>query len=123
MDLGSLPIEITFRAAALKKKYLAIQPPAAFPVDEHPRSEEEQESADQRIASQHKDSLEASRTQGDAETAWQVFHKAAEVYLGMVVRRRDGGQRTSWRTRTRTTSEGGGTRGGRGAPRTCSQRQ
>ena len=30
-----LPIEITFRAAALKKRYIAIQPPAAFPVDEH----------------------------------------------------------------------------------------
>ena len=53
-----LPIEITFRAAALKKKYIAIQPPAAFPVDEHQRSEEEQESADQRIASQYKCSPE-----------------------------------------------------------------
>ena len=55
------PIEITFRAAALKKKYMAIQQPAAFPVDEHQRSEEEQESADQRIASKYKESLEASR--------------------------------------------------------------
>ena len=76
-----LSIEITFRAAALKKKYIAIQPPAAFPVDEHQRSEEEQESADQRIASQYKHSLEASRVQGDAQTAWQIFHKAAEDYL------------------------------------------
>ena len=76
-----LPIEIKFRAAALKKKYIAIQPPAAFPVDEHQRTEEEQESADQRIASQYKQSFEASRVQGDAETAWQIFHKAAEDYL------------------------------------------
>ena len=32
-----LPIEITFRAAALKKKYISIQPPGAFPVNEHQR--------------------------------------------------------------------------------------
>ena len=70
-----------FRAAALKKRYIAIQPLAVFPVDEHQRTEEEQESADQRIASQYKQSLEASRAQGDAETAWQIFHEAAEDYL------------------------------------------
>ena len=75
-----LPIEIKFRAATLKKKYIAIQPPTG-PVDEHQRTEEEQEKEDQRIASQYKQSFEASRAQGNVETAWQIFHQAAEDYL------------------------------------------
>ena len=118
-----LPIEITFRAAALRRKHIAIQPPAAFPVDEHQRSEEEQESADQRIASQYTFSLEASRVQGDAETAWEIFHKKL---------RRNGCAKMLRRTKDQLENEDEDDSRSwwierlppqRGAPRTCSRKQ
>ena len=104
-----LPIEIKFCAATLKKKYIAIQPPAAFPVDEHQRTEEEQEKEDQRIAAQYKQSFEASRAQGNVESAWQIFHQAAEDYLEWLCNDVSEEKKSSWRKRSWEASEVGGT--------------